>query len=262
MNDFINIIRPHYEKAKKLGLLKHAYLYGCDEVTPKDFEKANRAAAILKQEFPEVPFFTTAYDNTYGMDGKLNAFDWFCPKTADFNSSRAAAARKTGKQVWWYICNFPVFPYANIFIESSGIDIRLLMGAMTAKYRPDGFLYYQSAIWHTFPITDGPYTNWNAQSFPGRNGDGNWIYPGPDGMPLASLRLENFRDGLEDYAYVKILEEKLATADPESKWAERARAALEVPEELVRDLRNYCRDPECLSRWRSRLAECIESAPE
>ena len=29
---------------------------------------------------------------------------------------------------------------------------------------------------------------------------------GPDGIPLSTLRLENFRDGLEDYAYVKLNE--------------------------------------------------------
>lgn len=261
MRDFINIIRPRYEKAGKLGLLSHAYIYGCDEVEPKNFAKANRAAAILKREFPDVPFFTTAYDNTYGMDGRLNSYDWFCPKTDKYDMKQALLARKAGKQVWWYICNFPVQPYANNFVESPGLDIRLLMGAMTAKYRPDGFLYYQTAIWHTFPITAGPYTDWNAHSHPGRNGDGNWTYPGPDGTPLASIRLENFRDGLEDYAYVKILEEKLSKADPKSQWAANTRAALKVPKELVADLKNYANDPQHLYVWRSRLAELIESAP-
>jgi len=38
------------------------------------------------------------------------------------------------------------------------------------------------------------------------NGDGAWLCVGPDGTPLATQRLENFRDGLEDFAYVKILE--------------------------------------------------------
>jgi len=27
---------------------------------------------------------------------------------------------------------------------------------------------------------------------------GSWMYPGPDGSPLSSVRLDNLRDGLED----------------------------------------------------------------
>ena len=31
----------------------------------------------------------------------------------------------------------------------------------------------------------------------GSNGDGSWMFPGPDGGPLGSVRLENIRDGIE-----------------------------------------------------------------
>ena len=37
------------------------------------------------------------------------------------------------------------------------------------------------------------------------NGDGIWVYPGTRGRPLASIRLENFRDGLEDAALLRRL---------------------------------------------------------
>lgn len=33
----------------------------------------------------------------------------------------------------------------------------------------------------------------------GSNGDGSWMFPGPEGAPLSSIRLENLRDGMEDY---------------------------------------------------------------
>ena len=32
---------------------------------------------------------------------------------------------------------------------------------------------------------------------------------GPDGTPLPTIRLENFRDGLEDYAYARLLEQAI-----------------------------------------------------
>ena len=37
------------------------------------------------------------------------------------------------------------------------------------------------------------------------NGDGSWMFPGPDGLPLSSIRLENLRDGIEDLEMLKKL---------------------------------------------------------
>ena len=192
MQPTINRIRPRYERAKKLGLLKYAYIYGCDEANADTFAAANRAAEILKKEFPDVPIFTTAYDESYGTDGRLGEIDWFCPLTPKFDAKKAEIARKAGKQVWWYICLAPVRPYANNFIEADAIEIRLLMGAMSAKYRPDGFLYYQTSLWNnTRPISSGPYTDWVAQSFPGYNGDGY--------LGFKSSRVEALHIGIDGY---------------------------------------------------------------
>ena len=265
MRKTIDRIRPRYEKAKALGLLPHAYLYGCDEVTEERFPAVERASAILKSEFPDVSLFTTAYDSSFGTNGRLESIDYFCPLTPSFNEEKATAARRMGKQVWWYICLVPEPPYANNLIESSAIEPRLLMGAMSVKYRPDGFLYYQTSLWNnTSPITAGPYTDWIAQSFPSYNGDGNWCYPGPDGTPLGSIRLENFRDGLEDYAYVKLLEaklEKAAETGADPQWRRKAEAALGIPTSLVGSLTEYSSDPQELYAWRIRLAELLETAP-
>lgn len=159
-----------------------------DEINPDNFPRVNKAAAILKRELPGIPVFTTSYDDTYGMDGKLGSIDWFCPHNYKYRPEQAAAARKAGKQVWWYICAGPEV-YPNNYIESAGIEPRLMMGAMTAKYRPDGFLYYELAFWNSLePITSGPFVSFKAESYPNYNGDGMWVYPGPDSTPLASIR--------------------------------------------------------------------------
>lgn len=264
MQPTIDHLKQACRKAKELGILSHAYIYGCDELIANNFPRVNRAAAILKKEFPGVPVLTTSYDDTYGMDGKLGNIDWFCPHNFKYNPEQAAAARKAGKQVWWYICAGPEV-YPNNYIESSGLEPRLMMGAMTAKYRPDGFLYYELAFWNSLePITSGPFVSFKAESYPNYNGDGMWVYPGPDSTPLASIRLENFRDGLEDYAYVKLLEKKLAAAEKsgaDPDWCRKARAALEIPENLVANLRKHTQDLKELQVWRSRLADMIESAP-
>ena len=84
------------------------------------------------------------------------------------------------------------------------------MGAMTAKYRPDGFLYYQTSLWQAKePIRKGPFTNWDPRSYRDAHGDGSWLCMREGGLPVPTIRLENYRDGLEDYAYVRILEEAI-----------------------------------------------------
>jgi hypothetical protein len=265
--DTLEVIRPRYQKAKELGLLEHAYIYGCDE-HPKDlFPAVQRAAAMLKAEFPAVLVMTTTYDDSFGQDSVITAMDAFCPLTPKFDGARAAQARAAGKEVWWYICCGPHHPHANMFIEYPAIEGRLLMGAMTARCRPDGFLYYQISIWNAAPITSGPFTTWDPRSWTTYHGDGSWTCPGPDGTPLPTLRLENFRDGLEDYAYARILEATVATVEaaPELRatrgdWLAKAKALLAVPEELLKGLTEYSRDPVTLYRYRNGLAEAIEAA--
>ncbi|MDO8945311.1 MAG: DUF4091 domain-containing protein, partial [Desulfobacterales bacterium] len=144
---------------------------------------------------------------------------------------------------------------------------RLLMGAQTAKQRPDGFLYYQISIWNSRqPITTGPFTDWDPRSWTTYHGDGAWTCVGPDGLPLPTIRLENFRDGLEDYAYARILEEIIRRRETASAalpaaqmtWLAEAKLALEVPETLVKSMTAYSRDPAKVYEWRNRIGDLID----
>lgn len=261
-------IKTAYERAKQLGILDHAYIYGCDEHPADQFPGVERAAARLSEACPDVLVMTTTYDHTFSTESVIKSVDAFCPLTPRFNPEVAAKARAAGKQVWWYICCGPHHPHANMFIEYPAIDGRILMGAQTAKYRPDGFLYYQISIWNSqHPITSGPFTDWDPRSWTTYHGDGSWTCVGPGGSPLATIRLENFRDGLEDYAYVQVLESLVAkisavptrTAEQES-WLQTARAALQVPEELCKSMTEYSADPQAVYRWRSHVAEVIQRA--
>ncbi len=257
-------LRQGYDQAKQLGLLDQAYIYGCDEAPKGEFDGVQRAAELLRAEFPGVTIMTTTYDHSYGQESVIRAMDAFCPLTPVFDGAKAAAARAAGKQVWWYICCGPHPPHANMFIECPAIDGRLLMGALTARHQPDGFLYYQISIWNSAkPITSGPFTDWDPRSWTTYHGDGSWTCVGPDGTPLPTIRLENFRDGLEDYAYWRILKATIAKAEAkgDAAWLARARALLTVPDDLARSRTELTRDPAVLYRYRRQLAEAISTAP-
>ena len=169
----------------------------------------------------------------------------------DDNAERIAEARRAGRDIWWYIAMSPTSPHANWFVEYPAIEARLLMGAMTAKYRPGGFLYYAVNRWpvNDKVITAGPRTAWNPASFRSYNGDGSFICAGPDG-PLATIRLENIRDGIEDFEYYLLLRDLLKATGGDALEGEVATA-------VVEDLATFTHDPEVLRTERRRVAKAI-----
>ena len=260
-NTKVKQLKEAYAKAKELGILDHAYVYGCDEIATNWFGNIRRCVEILKEELPGVPISTTAYDHEFGVGTPLDVMDWFTPLTPKFDPEKAAKSRAAGHQVWWYICCGPHAPQANMFIECPAIEGRVLMGAETTRQRPDGFLYYQITIWNSKRcITSGPFTDWDPRSWTRYHGDGSWTCVGPDGKPLPTVRLENFRDGLEDYAYALALEKKLkARANQDDAWAKRAKELLAVPGDVMQSMTQFTGDPAAVLRWRDAMADLIDT---
>lgn len=108
----------------------------------------------------------------------------------------------------------------------------------------------------------GPLTDWPGYSWKYSNGDGNIVYPGPDG-PIPSMRLKNICDGLEDYIYLKMLEDAVAKVKkgktpPSPSWLNKAENCLKVNPELVETLTNYSLDSNVLLTERAKLASLLE----
>ncbi|HVK06147.1 MAG TPA: glycoside hydrolase domain-containing protein [Armatimonadaceae bacterium] len=250
---------------KRKGLYSKAYLYGFDEVSEGSFAAMTDIFTTVKAKYPDLPILTTAYDATFGEATGLSAVDAWVPLTPKYDPARVRRAREErGKQVWWYTCIVPKAPYANWFIEYDLIDSRSLMGVQSAKYKPDGFLYYAVNRWPLSkkPITSGPYTDWPAASFAAANGDGSFLCAGPDG-PLATVRMENIRDGIEDYEYFWLLEQevkRLRAAGASAAAVRRAERALEVGPDVVRSLSEFSKSPEAILAKRRAVAEAILEA--
>ena len=256
-------------KARSLGVFEHAYVYGCDELKPKHWAAIENGMNSIKSVEPTLPLLTTTRDDTFGVASHLTNVVFV--QDLDFwNPAAVAKAQKDGRKIWWYICSDPKAPGPNVFVECPPVEARLLMGAMAQKFRPDGFLYYALALWRNpRPMTDGPFASWIARNREWYHGDGCLTDCGPDGTPLASQHLENFRDGLEDLWYAKLLQEKLRVVESEKlkaesvgggEWIRRARAALAVPGELVHSVKGFTVDSDVIHRWRNEIAELIEEA--
>lgn len=112
---------------------------------------------------------------------------------------------KDGGKLTYYVCCFP--DKINNFLSSPLIENRLVPW-LAYYYNLDGFLRWDYAIWPKDPLKDASYKhpNWRA-------GDMFFVYPGRDMKPLRSLRWENMRFGIQDYALFKMLESKGISKD-------------------------------------------------
>jgi len=263
---YLEPLKKRLAAAREAGLGDYAMTYGCDEIEPEHFAAVSRALDILKREVPEVPVITTSVDVNLGVGSPLAKVDAFCPLSTAWNTEKVAASRAAGHRVWWYVACNEIAPLANFFVESPLSEGRLLMGAQAFREKPDGFLYYAIAKWNTRrALTGGPFTDWSPHGIRHRNekacdGDGVMTYCGPDGMPLPTLRLENFRDGVEDYNYAAKLEVLYnAHGDKNDAWTREARKMLDIPLSVMESLRNFTDDPAAIYAWRDRMADLIEA---
>ncbi len=210
---FMRDVRNAVSAMKPKGLLPFSVMYDFDEWPAKKYAEAVQYLKPFKQEFPEVKVMMTSGEDPFIANSPIKDLVdiWVIPGRWACSFARAEELKKQGKQIWFYICLGPAFP--NWFITSQPSEARALMGIGAYQNRYQGFLYWSADQWYQIdhPITDGPFTNFDmvSMSVPG---DGTLLCPGPSG-PLATIRLENFRDGLEDYEYYHALEGLVATVE-------------------------------------------------
>lgn len=245
---------PYVETLRKHGLSRMAYFYGFDERRSEYDELIRHICKFLKQRYPEISTFTTAgYMYQKRRDapaGDQDYMDWYCPLTPKYDRDLSRQLRVQGKQVWWYVCCGPRYPYANFAsMDYPSIEGRLL-GWMTFGFESDGLLYWHVNSWYPNAIIagDDPYLDWTPGCLWGMTGDGCLTYPTRDG-PVASIRLANIRDGLEDYDYLAML------ADAKGRDA-----AQQYVDRLVKSLTDFNRDPAALDKVRAEIADTLEAA--
>lgn len=146
--------------------------------------------------------------------------DEFCPWRASFDAYRDV--RGGGASLWWYqSCSShgcddgPARPYFRgwpSYVVDAGGGRARAMGWLAFAWGIEGELYWHTTYRHAGERgAEDPWAPGGLWAF-GGNGDGTLLYPGTPQriggathVPVASLRLELIRDGLEDHELLRIV---------------------------------------------------------
>ena len=245
-------VGPLVERMKQDGLLEYCYFIGFDEVALSKLPMVRAYFQIAKELFPEIPIISTLRiprTDEAMKDIFLDDLVVFLPR---YDLAEAEALRSQGHQVWAYVMASMADQYPQFNTHNPLIDSRILPW-MAYQQRLDGLLYWGVNLWWPHkgePFVDpaaGQFVNWSMYNnySPWIHGDGRLSYPGPDG-PIDSLRFYNFRDGLEDYEYLKLYEKAFGQA-----------AAGELCREVVTGIEEYTKNPWQIYAVRRKLVETL-----
>lgn len=261
------------------GWLDEAYVYWFDEPAPRDYEFVMNGFRKLRENAPAINRMLTEQVETELIGGP----DIWCPVSNAYDPERSAPRRDAGDTFWWYVCTGPKAPYAGLFIDHPGSELRVWLW-QTWQYGLQGILVWQSNYWTSDaaypdglqnPYADpmgwvSGYSTAAGTRSPWGNGDGRFIYPpeaAADGAqsepvldgPVDSIRWEMLRDGIEDYEYFAILRNRIEqrtnlSAEDRARYQE----LLKVPPSVSASMTRFTIDPAPIEAHRHALARAIE----
>jgi len=148
-------------------------------------------------------------------------------------------AQDQGNELWFYTVGiFQRGSHPNKTVDVPLIESRILHW-LNYRFGLKGYLHWGFNYW-----TDDPFED------PGRHrGDGWHVYPKKDGL-LNSLRWEQMRNGIQDYEYFWLLEEKIRTMkaglSERLSMIDPSLRGVEIASQVVKTMSNYNKEPQAL----------------
>ena len=203
---------------KQKGWLDKALVELWDEPTDLEWPYIKERAEKLKQIAPGLRLQLFAEGGPYDFWDK-NTDQYGLNKLIDIwapvNIVESPETQANGGEIWTYFCTLARESAPNFFIDCPAIYQRSIAWYCW-MYGVDGFEHWSSNyFWRNVqkgkPMDQKwPNVPWDSRTYYYFNGEGQLVYPGTDGVPYSSIRLENFRDGMEDYEYLFRLRELLS----------------------------------------------------
>jgi hypothetical protein len=258
IEQLLPVYRAYAWTLKFNKVFDYHYIYTWDEGKIGD-PRVSRICAMIHQADPQLKnmvcyhgFWEPDKNPEWGKD-----IDIWCFQIDSFNERKMRALKDLGKEIWMYVSGPGGKGSPNLAIDFDSIDYRIIPW-LCWKYDIKGFLYW-SVNWWPFvdPFKSAMNTKWE------QNGNGLMYYPGEDG-PIASLRLEVFRDGIEDYEYLYLLAERIRQIEDRNLSAsgpeliKKAKELLAIDKSIISSPFSFTKDSRTLTGRRRDIAEAIE----
>ena len=212
-------------------------LYISDE--PFDSEKDIRAqmkalCAMIHEVDPAIPIYCSTWHHQPEWDGSLTV--WGVGHYGIVPPDRLAQIRKGGATLWWTTDG-------QMCIDTPYCAVERLLPHYCFKYGAEAYEFW-GIDWLTYnPYEYGWHSYIHQSDQPGKsyyvrypNGDGYLAYPGAaigHAGPVTSVRLEQAREGCEDYEHLYLLRERIAVAKRSGRATAAAERTLAEARELV-----------------------------
>ncbi len=280
-------LKAYWDHVKEKGWADRIVLYISDE--PHDWHphitvQMKALCGMIHEVAPAIPIYSSTWKHVPAWDGYLDV--WGIGHYGGVPVDKIGQIQKAGDRIWFTTDG-------QMCTDTPYCAVERLLPHYCFKFGAQAYEFW-GASWLTYdPYQYGWHSYIRQSSEPGKsywirypNGDGFLIYPprelSPASLsgrgtvssvaavdtftPVSSIRLENAREGVEDYEYLHKLKSLLEEAQTAGRDTARARKALaaaaalvEIPNAGGRYSSRILPDPAALLRARAEVAEAIES---
>lgn len=264
--DILGKTRELVELLRDRGWLTKGYFYLgglIDEPQAAKYPLVQQYCQQLRQIAPEVRHVVT----TTPVQALAGDVQTWCFPFGHYGAAMMDWVREHS-HAWWYPLVGTVYPLPSVFIDDSLLGTRLIAW-MQHDFGIEGLLYWSTTIfrkWNGSQYVDRD--TWaDPTGYPNTNGDGFLLYPGtPVGIdgPVATIRMEALREGVEDGEYLRLLDERIAATAAGLGLAgalDPADVTRPLFDQLYTRVNDYTDDPAALERVRAEVVDQIESLP-
>ncbi|HUW30329.1 MAG TPA: glycoside hydrolase domain-containing protein, partial [Planctomycetota bacterium] len=262
-------LRVYWDHLKQKGWDRKCVLYISDEPhfsQPEIIDQMKALCTMIHEVDPAIRIYSSTWSHVPEWDGYLDV--WGISHYGLVPTAKIRELLDSGDTVWWttdgQMCTDT--PYA---------AIERLLPHYCFKYGAAAYEFW-GIDWLTYdPWKFGWHSYINQSPSPGEyvwvrypNGDGFLAYPGaPAGLdrPVSSVRMEQAREGCEDYEYLDLLRrlivkcENLAVDAGDAPQAAQSAAGLvTIPNAGGRYSTKILPDPDALLRTKDALGAAIE----
>lgn len=231
------LLRLYWQHLKEKGWQRRTVLYISDE--PFDHHEHIRQQMkalcdMIHEVDPQIPIYCSTWRHVPDWDRYLDI--WGIGHYGCVPPEKMAQLRAAGDRIWFTTDG-------QMCTDTPYCAVERLLPHYCFKYGAEAYEFW-GVSWNTYdPYRFGWHAFINQSSEPGEsywvrypNGDGFLLYPcQPIGHadPVSSIRLEQAREGVEDYEYLFLLKSRIDAAKAAGKPTDGAQRALKDAEELV-----------------------------